>query len=290
MQKPLLSICIPTYNRPSTLSEALDSIITQLSSYSDIEVLVIDDGSDINTHAAVSGRQAKYPDQIRFLKNERNLGFDRNLLKCIEEAHGEYCWFMSDDDILEQGAIDVIMPILRERESKKFLLINYRKFDTKTKETLKERMISLNTDEKIGPFEKFFFKPTPNSYFTYLGRNLIYMSISIFPREYWARYSTSCSKYIDTNFIHLFILSAMLAKENLTVTFINEPFVLYRTGDQRIWPNHIWVTYHTKFLNFAKKLGLSYFKITNLQISYFITYRKSLTQHFARKILGLKNK
>lgn len=94
--KKLLTIAIPTYNRPKTLKQALDMISEQYDE--SIEVLICDDSTDDNVHNVVIDSQKKIP--IRYIKNNTNLGFDRNFLQCFKEAKGKYVLLMGDDDIL----------------------------------------------------------------------------------------------------------------------------------------------------------------------------------------------
>jgi abequosyltransferase len=60
---PLLSICIPTYNRETYLKRLLDSIVSQkeFTDTDDIEILVDDGPSKDNTTDLVKGYQALYP-------------------------------------------------------------------------------------------------------------------------------------------------------------------------------------------------------------------------------------
>ena len=63
---PRVSIIIPTYNRAAMLKEALESVLAQ--TYSDYEVLVVDDGSTDNTREVVESLQR--PDKIRYIPRE----------------------------------------------------------------------------------------------------------------------------------------------------------------------------------------------------------------------------
>jgi glycosyltransferase involved in cell wall biosynthesis len=98
----VISICIPTYNRAATLAKAIDSARAQ--SYSDIEILVLDDHSSDGTEAMV--REAARADpRIRMVRNDQNVGLARNFSACIAEARGEYVKFLCDDDLLELDCV-----------------------------------------------------------------------------------------------------------------------------------------------------------------------------------------
>lgn len=282
MNVPLLTICIPAYNRPKTLYESLEIILPQLTP--EVEVLVVDDGSNEDIRKVVEQCMQKTAHTIRFEKNAQNLGFDRNLLRCIELAKGDYCWFLSDDDLLKKNSIATVISLIKNSNPNTFILVNYSKFDNETRKFIMERMIGLDEDEKFDSVEKFFFKETPKSYFEYLGKNVNYMSISIFPRSYWLKHAKSCEKYIGTSFLHLFLLMTLMIKEKMSVLFFSTPVVLYRIGFQREWPNHVWVAYHTRFIQYLKKLGLSKSKLRTYQVKYFLAYRNSILSYYFKKI------
>ncbi len=94
---PRLSILIPTYNYAHFIAEALESIWQQ--SYSDFEVIVIDDASTDQTES-VCVPFVKADPRIRFLRNDRNLGMVPNWNKCLECARGEYVKVLLADDRL----------------------------------------------------------------------------------------------------------------------------------------------------------------------------------------------
>ena len=68
---PLLSICIPTYNRKKCLQQCIDSIVEQ-SVFSELEIVVSDNGSNDGTEEMMSGYVAKYPN-IVYSRNPENL-------------------------------------------------------------------------------------------------------------------------------------------------------------------------------------------------------------------------
>lgn len=101
-----LSICIPTYNRAAFLGQALDSIIAQATD--EVEIVISDNASTDDTEALVRDYQTHFP-RIRYHRNPENLGADRNFLKVVEIAQGEYCWLLGSDDALADGAIAAVL-------------------------------------------------------------------------------------------------------------------------------------------------------------------------------------
>ena len=94
---PKVSFVVPCYNLAHLLRECLESILTQ--TYSDLEVLVLDDCSPDDTAEVVSS----LPDpRIKYVRNEPNLGHLRNYNKGIALARGDFIWLISPDDYLRK--------------------------------------------------------------------------------------------------------------------------------------------------------------------------------------------
>lgn len=89
----LVSVVIPTYNRPDLLTRAVDSVKNQ--TYSNIEIIVVDDASPIDPTEGLSA----YKD-LHLFRNSENMGacYSRNL--GLSKAKGEFINFLDDDDLL----------------------------------------------------------------------------------------------------------------------------------------------------------------------------------------------
>lgn len=95
--KPLVSIIMGIYNCAGTLSESIDSILAQ--TFENWELILCDDGSVDNTFAVAQGCADRHPERIRLLKNEKNLGLNLTLNRCLGEAKGEYVARQDGDDL-----------------------------------------------------------------------------------------------------------------------------------------------------------------------------------------------
>lgn len=93
----LVSIIIPTFDRPRYLQEAIESALAQ--SYADVEVLVFDNGNLAET-LAVGEEMARRDPRVRFQRNERNLGMSGNFNALANAARGEFIVAIGDDDRL----------------------------------------------------------------------------------------------------------------------------------------------------------------------------------------------
>ena len=92
-----ISVLMGIYNCGTTLSEAIECILTQ--TYTNWEIIMCDDGSKDDTVIVAESYVNKYPDKIKLLKNEKNMGLNYTLNHCLEEADGEYIARMDGDDI-----------------------------------------------------------------------------------------------------------------------------------------------------------------------------------------------
>lgn len=116
---PLLSICIPTFNRAGYLRDALESIAVQLRDdptlKREVEVVVADNASTDNTEGTARSFAGAF-DHFRYIKNPTNVGFDGNVNIAVRAASGVYGWYLGDDDIIIGGAIVHILKLCRGQD------------------------------------------------------------------------------------------------------------------------------------------------------------------------------
>jgi glycosyltransferase involved in cell wall biosynthesis len=102
-----VSVIIPTYNRESTLSRAIDSVLKQ--TYRNFEVIVVDDGSTDNTSRVIE----KYKDRIRYYsKLHSGVSAARNL--GLEKSEGTWVSFLDSDDYWLPKKLESQMEYLRK--------------------------------------------------------------------------------------------------------------------------------------------------------------------------------
>lgn len=95
--KNKISIIMGIYNCEKYLAESIESILNQ--TYTNWELIMCDDGSKDGTLKLAKKYQKKYPDKIKVLVNEKNMGLNYTLNKCLKEATGEYIARQDGDDI-----------------------------------------------------------------------------------------------------------------------------------------------------------------------------------------------
>lgn len=110
-KQPLLSICIPTYNGGEKLKLTIIAALRAIHNYSDIEIIVSDNCSTDNTSDILM--EFSSCSQMRFYRNNKNLGFNNNMLLLVRQyAKGKYCWVIGDDDFIDEDALYFIREAL----------------------------------------------------------------------------------------------------------------------------------------------------------------------------------
>lgn len=106
--KPLLSICIPTYNREIYLKKLLDSIISQeiFINTNDVEIVIDDWPSKDDTEKLVKEYKEKYPNKIRYFRNDVAIWMCPAFLEAIEYSNWIYTWLMWSDDLMTKEALN----------------------------------------------------------------------------------------------------------------------------------------------------------------------------------------
>ena len=105
MSLDLISLIVPFYNVEQYIERCIKSLLSQ--SYSNIEVLLIDDCSPDNS-VKIAKEYAKKDKRIKILqyKNNRGLGGARNY--GIEKAKGEYILFVDSDDYIDSNSVQIL--------------------------------------------------------------------------------------------------------------------------------------------------------------------------------------
>ena len=104
---PLVSVLIPTYNRPKYFKLALECVLNQ--TYKNIEIIIGDDSTNNETEKLVMGNYINKYDNIKYYHNEKNLGQFDNDLKLFDIAKGKFVNYLMDDDLFETNKIEKMM-------------------------------------------------------------------------------------------------------------------------------------------------------------------------------------
>lgn len=219
-----LSICIPTYNRGPFIGELLDSILTQTGHDCDIEVVVSDNASTDDTQAIIQTYQKRLPG-IVYHRAKQNMGADRNFLKVVELATGDYCWLMGSDDKLEPGSIAEIEKHCRANPGIAGLSVNRNAYSYAMDHRISERPVAsgvLPNDTRI---------EGPDAIFRYLGEYFGYLSGQIVHRELWNRVvAADPIEDFFNAYVHIYIIGRMVSIEPHWF-YVNKPCVGWRSAN-----------------------------------------------------------
>lgn len=107
----MISVILPTYNRAYCLEASMRSVLNQ--SYPDLELIIVDDGSDDGTKELV-GKIQKTDPRVRYFYTQINQGAAAARNYGIEQANGDYVAFQDSDDLWRQEKLSVQMQRLEE--------------------------------------------------------------------------------------------------------------------------------------------------------------------------------
>jgi len=113
MSQELVSVIMPTYNTGRFLSDSIDCVLNQ--TYTNLELLITDDGSTDNTREIMESYKAKDPRvKVFYLQGNQGAGPARN--KCIKEAQGRYIAFCDSDDRWMPDKLEKQIRFMEERQ------------------------------------------------------------------------------------------------------------------------------------------------------------------------------
>ncbi len=125
-EPPVLSVVVPTYNRPAELIVAVSSVADQLTGGLErkAEIIVSDNASGPETLEVIRALAEKYP-MVSYLVHARDEGGFFQFSAAPWRARGRWTWVFGSDDALAPGGIAHIVGLL-EREQPGFLALNKR--------------------------------------------------------------------------------------------------------------------------------------------------------------------
>jgi len=97
MKSPKVSVSIIAYNHEKYIAACLDSVVSQVTNF-DFEIVVSDDCSKDRTAEIIADYALRYPDLIKPIYRNPNLGSRRNAIKTIEACIGNYIALLEGDD------------------------------------------------------------------------------------------------------------------------------------------------------------------------------------------------
>ena len=94
---PQLSVCMTTYNHERYIAQAIESVLGQRTTFA-VEVVVGEDCSTDSTLRICREYESRYPDRVRVIPSESNVGMHENYRRTIEACRGRYIAMLDGDD------------------------------------------------------------------------------------------------------------------------------------------------------------------------------------------------
>ncbi len=222
MNSPKLSICIATLNRATFIGETLESIISQATH--EVEIVVVDGASIDNTELVLKRYQQQFP-RLRYFRQDVNHGVDRDYNRAVELAQGEYCWFMSDDDVLKPEAIRTVLNQLEPNYGLIIVNTEARNFDFS--EVLDRQRLCISADKVYEPGDA-------EALFIETAEHVSFIGSVVIRRSIWN--AREKETYFGTRFVHVGVIFQGPLLENTLV--IAEPLVMVRFGNDGSWKSN----------------------------------------------------
>lgn len=229
-----LSICIATFKRAAFIAETLDSIVAQLQP--GVEIVIVDGASPDETEAAVAPFVARCP-ALRYYREPVNSGVDADFDKAVGYAGGDYCWLMTDDDLLLPGAVARVVAALDERPD--VIVVDAVVKDAGFAETIEPRRFRFSGMRHYGADDG-------DRLLADVGDALSFIGGTIVSRAFWL--SRERSRFYGSLFIHV---GAIFQQPAPRAVAIGDPLIAIRFGNAMwtarsfeiwmfLWPRLIW--------------------------------------------------
>lgn len=140
--KELASIIIPVYNVELYLKECIDSLLNQ--TYKNIEILIVDDGSTDNS-GKICDSCCRDPRVTVFHQSNAGVSVARNF--ALDQANGEYVFFVDPDDFVEPDFISCSIASLEEKNADLVIFSHTELFENSIKKIVPTKSLGLNTLE-----------------------------------------------------------------------------------------------------------------------------------------------
>jgi glycosyltransferase involved in cell wall biosynthesis len=259
-----LTIGILTYNNPLSLRAELECVLSQLAQdpelESKVQVLVSDNSENNETKELIASRFAN-AQNLTYIKNEKNIGYDRNVDQVLSKAKGGFCWVLSDNDPIIDGGIARVVAIIEEHPEIVRLIIG----GVKTEEPF---AVFLNTESLLRKYDYLIVGGL-------ISRNVF--NTKLLPKNR--------SEYYDNLWFHISVALEMGAKSPIALV---EDLLSPKTDNECRWAKDgLTFTTYTNLHGIVMNLKQFGYSETFLQ-AYHKTFLKDLPhQLVTAKLFGL---
>lgn len=113
---PLVSMVVPVYNSITYLAETLDSLLVQDVSEEELEVVIVDDGSDDGSEKMVDEYAARHPN-FRVIHQEQSGSPASPCNEGVWASRGKYFFILGSDDVMAPGALRELVDVAEREHS-----------------------------------------------------------------------------------------------------------------------------------------------------------------------------
>jgi glycosyltransferase involved in cell wall biosynthesis len=113
---PILTIGIPTYNRPEEIKKQVRLLLPQLDKR--VHLIIYDNCSDIPTESYFTNDELS---KFTLVRNKVNVGADANIARCFENCNTKWLWTLSDDDYVKKNSVNFVLEIINKKVDTVFL-------------------------------------------------------------------------------------------------------------------------------------------------------------------------
>ena len=165
---PLVSVGVPTYNRPDGLRKTLKDICNQ--TYKNIEIIVSDNCSTIGDAKSITNEFISDVNSLHFYKQSTNIGAIENLNYVLSKASGKYFIWMADDDRCKKELINSLVTALEKNNTAVLCGCDISIIDLNDNVLRTESLSSLLPNDTWSKNKrKFFMCPISNVFLTIYG-------------------------------------------------------------------------------------------------------------------------
>ena len=236
-KEPLLSICIPTYNREKYLKRLLDSIVCQKEfiDTDDVEIVVDDGPSSDNTETMVKEYIKKYGHKIKYYRNPVRIWMCPAFLEALNFWNWKYLKLMWSDDMFSDNAIWIFLNTIKLCNSK-LILCNrdwVDKKNTMNKKNITDELEILNF-QWFSDFSTYIWYKDNDVYHkdTYFS----FISVFCINKDYFHNSYKFLKRIMSEDYIkHQYFNFTLIWYSNLRnddiITVIKKPHLVYYWSD-----------------------------------------------------------
>ena len=172
MEFPLVSVGLPTYNRPVGLKKCLEHLLQQ--TYSNLEIIISDNCSTDPAVQQIILQYAAGDSRIKNFRQEKNIGLENNFNFVFEKAGADYFMWMSDDDYLDANYIEECVHFL-EKNPGYVLCSGLAKYYRGNKYLYDEKMLPLHQGKPVTRLLKYYVVVNHNGKFYGVFRKKLFL-------------------------------------------------------------------------------------------------------------------